>query len=131
VHAAGDVARRQSPPFEMSTRIEQRTHAAVQGMTAARNALAAPEARKALASVPYFWSEQYGMRIQAYGYLRGHDEVAVVEGNLAERRFVSAYRTGDRLNGALAIGMPPRAVRRWRQAIAVRSAWRDAVPIRP
>ncbi|MFF1678164.1 oxidoreductase C-terminal domain-containing protein [Streptomyces sp. NPDC058256] len=76
----------------------------------------------AFAPVPYFWSDQYGMKIQAYGYLRGHDEVPVVEGNLAERRFVAAYRTGHRLNGALAIGVPPRAVRRWRQAIAVRTA---------
>ncbi|MGW3650313.1 oxidoreductase C-terminal domain-containing protein [Streptomyces sp. NPDC000878] len=99
-------------------------------MTAARNPLAAPEARKAFAPMPYFWSDQHGMRIRAYGFLRGHDEVAVVEGNSAERRFVAAYRTGDRLSGALAIGMPPRAVRQWRQAVAVRSAWRGAVPIR-
>jgi len=115
----------------MYTRVEQRTHAAVQGMTAARNLLAAPEARKAFAPVPCFWSDQYGMRIQAYGYLRGHDEVAVVERNLAERRSVGAYRTGDRLNGTFGIGMLPRAVRWWRHAIAVRNAWRDAVPIRP
>jgi hypothetical protein len=59
-------------------------------MTAARNLLAAPEARRAFAPVPYFWPDQYDMKIQAYGYLRGHDEVAVVEGNLAEHRFVGA-----------------------------------------
>jgi len=99
-------------------------------MTAARDPLATPEARKAFAPVPSFWSDEYGTRIRAYGYLRGHDEVTVVEGNSAERRFVAAYRTGDRLSGALVIGMPPRAVRQWRQAVAVRRAWRGAVPIR-
>ncbi|MEU8866255.1 NAD(P)/FAD-dependent oxidoreductase [Streptomyces umbrinus] len=131
VYAAGDVARWYNPLFERSMRIEHRTNAAEQGMAAARNLLTAPHARKPFAPVPYFWSDQYGMKIQAYGCLRGHDEVVVVEGNLTERRFMAVYRTGDRLNGALAVGMPPRAVRQWRQAIAVRTAWRDAVPIRP
>ncbi|MFF8395642.1 oxidoreductase C-terminal domain-containing protein [Streptomyces sp. NPDC016172] len=92
-----------------------------------RNLLAAPKARRPFAPVPYFWSDQYGTRIQAYGFLRGHDEVAVVEGDLAGRRFVAAYRRGDRLTGALAMGMPPRAVRAWRQAIAGGAAWREAV----
>ncbi|MET9574498.1 oxidoreductase C-terminal domain-containing protein [Streptomyces massasporeus] len=76
---------------------------------------------------PVTWSDQYGTRIQASGFLRGHDEVAVVEGDLAERRFVAAYRRGDRLTGALATGVPPRAVRAWRQAVAGGVAWREAV----
>ncbi|MFF4803171.1 FAD-dependent oxidoreductase [Streptomyces sp. NPDC001351] len=41
-----------------------------------------------------------------------------VEGDLAEGRFVAANRTGERVSGALAVGMPPRALRPWRQAIA-------------
>jgi hypothetical protein len=95
-------------------------------MAAARNLLD-PEARKAFAPVPYFWSDQYDMKIQAYGYLRGHDEVAVVDGDLGERRFVAAYRTGDRLTGALAVGMPPKAIRVWRQAIVAGASWQEAV----
>ena len=130
VYAAGDVARWHNPLFGVSMRVEHRTHAAEQGMAAARNLLR-PQARKPFAPVPYFWSDQYDMKIQAYGYLRGHDEVAVVDGDLAERRFVAAYRTGDRLTGALAVGMPPKAIRGWRQAIAVRAAWRDAVGTTP
>ena len=128
VYAAGDVARWYNPLFGTSMRIEHRTNAAEQGMAAARNLLAAPEARKAFAPVPYFWSDQYDMKVQAYGFLRGHDEVAVVEGDLAERRFVVAYRTGDRVSGALAVGMPPKAIRQWRQAIATGAAWDEAVP---
>ncbi|MGA5898984.1 NAD(P)/FAD-dependent oxidoreductase [Streptomyces venetus] len=127
VYAAGDVARWDNPLFGTSMRIEHRTNAAEQGMAAARNLLAPPDARRPFAPVPYFWSDQYDMRIQAYGHLRGHDEVAVVEGDLAARRFVVAYRTGERLSGALAVGMPPKAVRGWRQAVAGGAAWRDAV----
>ncbi|MCT9139480.1 NAD(P)/FAD-dependent oxidoreductase [Streptomyces violarus] len=128
VYAAGDVARWDNPLFGTSMRIEHRTNAAEQGMAAARNLLAAPGARRPFAPVPYFWSDQYDMRIQAYGHLRGHDEATVVDGDLAERRFVAAYRTGERLTGALAVGMPPKAVRTWRQAIAGGTAWSDAVP---
>ncbi|MFJ2217393.1 NAD(P)/FAD-dependent oxidoreductase [Streptomyces sp. NPDC101062] len=127
VYGAGDVARWHNPLFGVDMRIEHRTHAAEQGMAAARNLLR-PEARKPFAPVPYFWSDQYDMKIQAYGYLRGHDEVAVVAGDLAERRFVAAYRTGDRVTGALAVGMPPKEIRQWRQAIAAGASWRETVP---
>ncbi|NEB03992.1 FAD-dependent oxidoreductase [Streptomyces sp. SID13726] len=127
VYAAGDVARWYNPLFGTSMRIEHRTNAAEQGMAAARNLLAAPEARKPFAPVPYFWSDQYDMKIQAYGFLRGHDEVAVVEGDLAERRFIAAYRTGDRVSGALAVGVPPKALRQWRQAVAAGATWHGTV----
>ncbi|MDH6629696.1 NADPH-dependent 2,4-dienoyl-CoA reductase/sulfur reductase-like enzyme [Streptomyces sp. LBL] len=126
VYAAGDVARWHNPLFGTSMRIEHRTNAAEQGMAAARNLLR-PEARKPFAPVPYFWSDQYDMKIQAYGFLRGHDEVGVVEGDLAERRFVAVYRTGDRVSGVLAVGMPPKVIRLWRQAVAAGAAWHETV----
>jgi NADPH-dependent 2,4-dienoyl-CoA reductase/sulfur reductase-like enzyme len=129
VYAAGDVARWDNPLFGTSMRVEHRTNAAEQGMAAARNLLAVPEARKPFAPVPYFWSDQYDMKVQAYGFLRGHEEVAVVEGDLAQRRFVAAYRTGNRVSGALAIGMPPRVVRQWRQTVATGAAWRGTPQI--
>ncbi len=129
VYAAGDVARWHNPLFGVSMRVEHRTHAAEQGMAAARNLLAAGEGGEGrpFAPVPYFWSDQYDMRIQAYGHLRGHDEVAVVDGDLGERRFVAAYRTGERLTGVLAVGTSPKVLRSWRRAIAERAAWHDAV----
>ncbi|MFJ8493998.1 NAD(P)/FAD-dependent oxidoreductase [Streptomyces sp. NPDC094038] len=126
VYAAGDVARWYNPLFGLSMRIEHRTNAAEQGMAAARNLLN-PGARKAFAPVPYFWSDQYEMKVQAYGYLRGHEEVRVVDGELQDRRFVAAYRTGERLSGVLAVGMPPKVLRGWRQAVAAGAAWKEAV----
>ncbi|MEU5633672.1 NAD(P)/FAD-dependent oxidoreductase [Streptomyces rishiriensis] len=130
VYAAGDVARWHNPLFGTPMRIEHRTNAAEQGMAAARNLLH-PETCKPFAPVPYFWSDQYDMRIQAYGYLRGHDEVAVMEGDLSERRFVAAYRTGETLTGVLAVGMPPKAIRPWRQAIATGTPWRAVLATDP
>ncbi|MFI6551325.1 NAD(P)/FAD-dependent oxidoreductase [Streptomyces prunicolor] len=124
VYAAGDVARWHNPLFGRSMRIEHRTNAAEQAVAAARNLLR-PESSKPFAPVPYFWSDQYGVRVQAYGYLRGHDEVAVAEGDFTGRRFVAAYRSGDRLVGVLAIGMPPKSIHRWRQAVAARASWQE------
>jgi NADPH-dependent 2,4-dienoyl-CoA reductase/sulfur reductase-like enzyme len=124
VYGAGDVARWHNPLFDTSMRIEHRTNAAEQGMAAARNLLGA---QRPFAPVPYFWSDQYDMKIRAYGYLRGHDELRIVEGNLQERTFIAVYRTGDRLTGVLSVGMPPRSIRPWQQAIAARTPWHDAV----
>jgi NADPH-dependent 2,4-dienoyl-CoA reductase/sulfur reductase-like enzyme len=115
VYAAGDVARWHNPLFGVAMRIEHRTNAAEQGMAAARNLLGAA---KPFAPVPYFWSDQYDLKIHAYGFLRGHDEFTVVDGALSSRRFLAAYRKEGRLVGALAVNMPPKAVRPWRQAIA-------------
>ena len=122
VYAAGDVARWHNPLFDAEMRIEHRTNAAEQGMAAARNLLH-PDSAKPFAPVPYFWSDQYDMKIQAYGYLRGHEEIAVVEGAYADRRFLVAYRSGDRVAGVLGVGISPKLIRPWRQAIATRAPW--------
>ncbi|WP_306209181.1 NAD(P)/FAD-dependent oxidoreductase [Actinoplanes sp. RD1] len=124
IYAAGDVARWHNPLFGETMRIEHRTNAAEQGLAAARNLLN-PEARKPFAPVPYFWSDQYDMKIHAYGYLRGHDEVAIVDGDLEERRLLAAYRKDARLAGVLAVGMSPKAIRPWRQKIATGALWKD------
>jgi len=131
VYGAGDVARWHNELFGVSMRIEHRTNAAEQGMAVARNLLR-PGDRKPFTPVPYFWSDQYDMKIQAYGYLRGHDAVEVVDGALAQRRFVAAYRTGDRLTGVLAVGMSPKVIRPWRSAIAGGVTWSQAIgPAKP
>jgi NADPH-dependent 2,4-dienoyl-CoA reductase/sulfur reductase-like enzyme len=128
VYGAGDVARWDNPLFGTSMRIEHRTNAAEQGMAAARNLLGA---QRPFAPVPYFWSDQYDMKIRAYGDLRGHDEMRVVEGSLRERRFTALYRSGDHLAGVLSVGMSPKSMRAWHRAVAARAAWLEAVPDTP
>ncbi|MEV8454035.1 FAD/NAD(P)-binding oxidoreductase [Streptomyces sp. NPDC052095] len=130
IRAAGDVARWHNPLFGTDMRVEHRTNAAEQGMAAARNLLH-PDSARPFAPVPYFWPDQHGIRIQAYGRLPGHDEARVVEGDPAQGRFLVAYRTGHRLTGALSFGMPPKALRTWRTAIAAGSDWRAAMATAP
>ncbi|MEQ4726233.1 FAD-dependent oxidoreductase [Nonomuraea sp. B19D2] len=126
VYGVGDVARWHNPLFDTAMRIEHRTNAAEQGLAVAHNLLH-PQARRPFAPVPYFWSDQYGMKIQAYGHLRDHDEARILESNLAERRLLIAYRTGDRVAGVLAVGMSPKILRAWRALIAARTPWATAI----
>ncbi|GHH80119.1 FAD-dependent oxidoreductase [Promicromonospora soli] len=62
VYGVGDVARWDNPLFGASMWIEHRTHAGEQGLAVARNLLN-PDAPRPFAPVPYFWSDQYGMKI--------------------------------------------------------------------
>ncbi|WP_280901930.1 FAD-dependent oxidoreductase [Streptomyces sp. MAA16] len=128
VWGVGDVARWFNPLFGRPMRVEHRAHAAEHGLAVARNILDAGTPRP-FAPVPYFWSDQYDLKIQAYGYLRGHQQVAVIEGDLDSLHFLAAYRTGDRLSGVLAVGMPPRAVRPWRAALAAGRTWSEATSL--
>lgn len=101
VWAAGDVARWPNPLFDRLMRCEQWTNAAEQGRHVARNILAGPTAAP-FAGSNYFWSEQYGVRIQFAGITQV-DEVVVVSGSASERRFLALYRLGDTVVGAFAM----------------------------
>jgi len=126
VYAVGDVARWYNPLFGAEMRVEHRTNAAEQALAVARN-LVAPQARRPFAPVPYFWSDQYGTRIQAYGCLRDHDEAVVIEADPNGRTFLVAYRKDDRLVGVLATGKTPKTLRPWRARITARAPWTAAL----
>lgn len=126
IYGVGDVARWHNPLFGVSMRIEHRTNAAEQGLAVAYNLLH-PEAPRSFAPVPYFWTDQYELKVQSHGYLAGCDEQVLVEGSLARRQFVVAYRTAERLAAIVAVGMPPKTVRAWRLAVAARTEWAAAV----
>jgi NADPH-dependent 2,4-dienoyl-CoA reductase/sulfur reductase-like enzyme len=106
VYAAGDVARWPNPQFGGGlTRLEHWTSAAEQGAVAAHNALH-PEAPRSYRTVPYFWSDWYGSRIQFVG-ITDADAITVVEGDLAEDgRLLAFYCRDGKLVGALTVNRP-------------------------
>jgi 3-phenylpropionate/trans-cinnamate dioxygenase ferredoxin reductase subunit len=101
VVAAGDLARWPHPATGERMRIEHRTNAAEQGEHAARSLLAGDGPRAGFGPVPYFWSDQYGHKIQVIGSPKPSDEVTVVTGSTKELRFVALYFRDGRLSGAL------------------------------
>jgi NADPH-dependent 2,4-dienoyl-CoA reductase/sulfur reductase-like enzyme len=78
VVAAGDVANWYNPLYERQMLVEHWTNAIEQGGFAARQIMGAADAA-GFASAPYFWSEQFDLRIQSVGSSTGHDDVVVLE----------------------------------------------------
>ena len=126
VYAAGDVARVANRWHGDSPRIEHWTNAVEQGVHAAENALAGPGASTSFSSLPYFWSDQYDRKIQFIGLARGHDEMVIVDGSLADRRLTALFRRGERLVACLAVNQP-RAVIKYRKLLAACASWDAAL----
>ncbi len=109
VYAAGDVARWPNPQFDgEEMRVEHWTNASEQGLLVAKNLLATArgEQPEAYSSVPFFWSEQYGTRLQFIGRAAGDDDVRIVKGSVRERSFLALYGSKGRFRGALGLAMP-------------------------
>ena len=126
MYAAGDVARVANRWHGDSPRIEHWTNAVEQGVHAAENALAGPEASTSFSSVPYFWSDQYDRKIQFIGLARRHDEMVIVDGSLADRRLTALFRRGDRVVACLAVNQP-RALIKYRKLLAAGASWDAAL----
>ncbi|UZJ33259.1 NAD(P)/FAD-dependent oxidoreductase [Streptomyces endophytica] len=133
IYAAGDVARWEHPVHGRPLRIEHRMNATEQGMAAARNLLAElaadgadPQERRPFAPVPYFWSDQYDLKIQAYGPTAGADRVETPVLDRAGRRVLALYGRAGRVVGVLAAGLPPRRIRALRAVVATPLPWEEA-----
>lgn len=131
VVAAGDLARWHNPLYGGSMRVEHWTNAGDQAAAAVRSLLAyaAGGEPEPFSPVPYFWSDQYGLKIQYVGACSPDDEVVVVDGSTDDRRFVAIYGRGGRIVAALAIGRP-RLLMAYRRLIAGRTTWDDALAYR-
>ncbi|HUE07117.1 MAG TPA: FAD-dependent oxidoreductase [Acidimicrobiales bacterium] len=106
--AAGDMARwrwRHDGSEEL-IRIEHWEVAANAGGAAARSLLAGRADAPSFSPIPYFWSDQYGIRIQVLGNPGGDDEMVITEGSFEEGKFVAVYGRAGRLRAVMAIGKP-------------------------
>lgn len=107
--AAGDVARWHHPLYGEPVRIEHWNVAAEAGQAAALTLLQG-DAAPPFAPVPYFWSDQHGMKLQFVGRADPGDDVAFLEGSFEEDRFLAAYGREGQLVGALGLRRPARVM---------------------
>ena len=100
VWAVGDVASWQLPAGGRR-RIEHWTNAGEQASVLAKALVGAEPG--AAAQVPYFWSDQYDLKIQGLGAVRGDDTVHVVRDD--GRKFLAYYERDGKLVGVVGAGL--------------------------
>lgn len=107
VVAVGDVARWFHEDYGFDLRVEHWTNASEQAAAAAATLLRGDSAPPYTPN-PYFWSDQFGTKIQFVGHSRSGDDVEIAEGDPEEGRFVATYRRDGRVVGALLWNRPAR-----------------------
>ena len=119
VVAAGDVARWWHPLYERHLRTEHWDDAGRQGAAAARTLLAGPDRAEAFDGVPYFWSDQYDVKLQMLGVPTDYDTFEIIEGDPNGWQFVAAYGRDGRTIAVL--GTIPDRVHAYRETISKRA----------
>lgn len=103
IYAIGDCARQDHPMYQRSLRLESIQNATDQ----AKNAAAALCGKPApAAALPWFWSDQYDLKLQIAGLSQGFDDI-VVRGNVNQgRSFAAFYFKQKRLIACDAVNRP-------------------------
>jgi 3-phenylpropionate/trans-cinnamate dioxygenase ferredoxin reductase subunit len=102
IFAVGDCTSHPNAIFDRRLRLESVHNAVEQAKTAAANICGQDVT---YAQVPWFWSDQYDLKLQIAGLSDGYDDV-VIRGNPAERSFSCLYLRGGRLIAVDAINAP-------------------------
>ncbi|WP_243087988.1 FAD-dependent oxidoreductase [Streptomyces sp. 891-h] len=108
VVAVGDVARVDG------SRSEHWTSATEQATVAAQNILAGSTVALHR-SLPYFWSDQYGVRIQFAGRRLPTDTPRIVEGSADDRSFLACYERDGEATAVIAVNRPRPFMRKRRE----------------
>ncbi|MBB5080925.1 NAD(P)/FAD-dependent oxidoreductase [Nonomuraea endophytica] len=103
VYAVGDVAR-----FPTG-RVESRTNATEQAVAVAGNILGD---ERPFSSIPYFWTDQYDVKLQIHGRIGHDDRIRWIEGEPGAGRWVALAENGDEVTAAIG----------WKHARGVRLA---------
>jgi 3-phenylpropionate/trans-cinnamate dioxygenase ferredoxin reductase subunit len=93
IYAAGDCTNHPSIHFGRRLRLESVDHAFEQATSAALNMLGTPTIHD---KVPWFWSDQFDLKMIIVGIGQGHDAV-VIRGSPAARSFSACYLRGGEL----------------------------------
>ena len=106
IAAIGDVARFSWPNImgEELVRIEHWEVANVHANALAHYWMTGEGA--AALMVPYFWSDQYGKKIQMLGHARPDDDVVRVSGSPEEGKWLALYSRGGVVTGIVTLSQP-------------------------
>ena len=102
VYAAGDCTNHPNPLLGRRLRLESVPNAMEQARVAAANMTGGD---KTYASIPWFWSDQYELKLQMVGFSADGDS-AVVRGDMDANQFAVFYLKGGAVVAADAVNSP-------------------------
>jgi len=103
IFAIGDCASRPMAHYENRIARLESVHNAVEGAKIVAGVLTGQKPHTVEA--PWFWSDQYDLKLQIAGLFQGYDHVAF-RGVMADRSFAAFYYKGDRLIAVDAVNRP-------------------------
>ncbi|TLS45433.1 NAD(P)/FAD-dependent oxidoreductase [Streptomyces montanus] len=118
VVAVGDCANWYDPRAGAHRRVEHWTGARERADAAVATLLSWGAAEPGMPRPPYFWSDQYGVKIQFAGHAAGADSVTIEEGAPDERNVLAVYRRAGHPVAVLGMNQP-RLFTRWRKQLAL------------
>ena len=80
--------------------------------------------------VPYFWSDQYGKKIQMLGHSRPDDDVRIVKGAVEEGKWLAVFSRGGVVSAVVALNQP-RALMLSKGLLDVRTTLDEALELAP
>ena len=103
IYAAGDVTWHYNPIYERHIRLESVPNATEQGKVVANHINGKP---KPYNSLPWFWSDQFDLKLQIAGLSEGYDDI-VIRGDIDNSRsFAAFYFKGEKLLAVDAVNSP-------------------------
>ncbi|MGW6891206.1 NAD(P)/FAD-dependent oxidoreductase [Streptomyces chartreusis] len=116
VVAVGDCANWYDPRAGLHRRVEHWTGARERPDAAIAALLAGGAVEPGVPRPPYFWSDQYGVKIQFAGHAAGADSVTIEDGTPDGRNVLAVYRRSGIPVAVLGMNQP-RLFTRWRKQI--------------
>jgi 3-phenylpropionate/trans-cinnamate dioxygenase ferredoxin reductase subunit len=101
--AAGDCTNHYNPIYQRKLRLESVQNATDQAKIAAKSICGKPEVYSAL---PWFWSDQYDLKLQIAGFSQGFDKVIIRGDSKQGRSFAAFYFCEGRFIAVDAINRP-------------------------
>ncbi|MEU3338090.1 NAD(P)/FAD-dependent oxidoreductase [Streptomyces sp. NPDC002144] len=106
VVAVGDCANWYDPGAGLHRRVEHWTGARERPGAAVATLLAGGAVEPGVPRPPYFWSDQYGVKIQFAGHAAGADSVTIEEGAAEDRNVLAVYRRSGQPVAVLGMNQP-------------------------
>lgn len=113
VYAVGDLAYGFHPVYGRRLRMETRSNASEGAAHLARSLMSGPAP---YLPVPFFWTDQYDFKVQAFGAVDPLDDVEFVHGSVEEDRWILVGRRDGRLRSVIARDSGKRLLQ-WRRLL--------------